>query len=113
MKPATASVVASAAPLGLLPGARFVATRLETQAHDRIVMLSDGLTEPFGLMESVETPLAGLGLFASRPIDSEGLLSRMRSLFDGSAMHQPDDATVLVVDYQGVVRNAASGVSVA
>ena len=62
-----ASVSGSGYPPGLVGDARYRATVLPVKPGDRIVVLSDGLTEPFGHADAIENPLARLALFEEGP----------------------------------------------
>jgi sigma-B regulation protein RsbU (phosphoserine phosphatase) len=82
-------------PPGLVGGQHYESVRVAARADLRLVVLSDGLTESFGDTTSLEA-LERLGLLHG-PAPSAALEQRIRSLF---LSDQPDDATLLVLDYQ-------------
>lgn len=97
-------VFGSASPLGLLPTPpQIVPTQLYSEPGELLVMLSDGLTEPFGPSDEVMGPLTRMGLLgpnAHVPRQDE-LSERIQSLTGSSPM---DDATLLVLEHQARAR---------
>ena len=69
---------------------------------DRLVLMSDGLTEPFGNAESVTPALQTLGLLAPElevdQLSSAILSDRMTALLRDSNPVEIDDATLLVAE---------------
>lgn len=91
-------IAASGAPPGLFAGSSYEATELVLEPDDRVVVLSDGLTEPFGVADDVEPCLAGLGLRVPRGVrTSDDFAREIRIMLLGRQL--PDDATLIVVDY--------------
>jgi sigma-B regulation protein RsbU (phosphoserine phosphatase) len=92
-------ISANAVPLGLLPSPpEIVPTHLLSMPGDLLVMLSDGLTEPFGPSDAVTPPLSRLGLLGerARTPPQEELAERIQSLVGDI---QTDDATLLLLDH--------------
>ena len=90
------AIAGGGVPPGLLAGETYEAHRVTATSGLRLAILSDGLTEPFGDDDDDALPsLERLGLF-DRALTSSVLEQRIRALFTGD---QPDDATLLVLDY--------------
>jgi phosphoserine phosphatase RsbU/P len=86
-------------PIGLWDADSGKATHLALERGDRLVAMTDGLTEPFGSADEVTPTLAKLGILGSsvQPIDRDAsrLLMEIRALF---GLKQPDDATILILE---------------
>ena len=98
-----AKVDACGVPPGLLSGQSYLVERFPIAAGDRIMVVSDGLTEPFGLADEIEQSLERLRLL-ERP-EGESLESldarlneRVRQVFVETDTKQPDDATLLYLE---------------
>jgi len=96
-------VDACGVPPGLLPGQSYVVERFPIAAGDRIMVVSDGLTEPFGLADEIEGSLDRLRVLEA--VEGEGiealdarLTERVRAVFAESNTIQPDDATLLYME---------------
>ncbi|MEO0324098.1 MAG: response regulator [Myxococcota bacterium] len=99
-----ATVSGSGFPPGLVGGARYRATVLPVRPGDRIVVLSDGLTEPFGHADAIENPLARLALFgddACAHLGAEAWETRLGEALCDVPAELRDDATVLVIERDG------------
>jgi sigma-B regulation protein RsbU (phosphoserine phosphatase) len=93
------SVVASGAPLGLLPDPSFEPTHIQTLRGDRIVLMSDGLTEPFGLADDLSSCIESLQLAdPTWPLAPPAVLVREIVGLFGPGSPQTDDATLLVLE---------------
>ncbi len=98
-----AKVDACGVPPGLLSGQSYLVERFPIAAGDRIMVVSDGLTEPFGLADEIEQSLERLRLL-ERPegesleaLDAR-LNERVRQVFVETDTKQPDDATLLYLE---------------
>lgn len=93
-----ATVEASGSPPGLLASGQYDATELVLKPGDRLIAISDGLTEPLGeSADDIRACMSGLGLLslsASHP--SDHLAASIAKLFDGRELE--DDASVLLVN---------------
>ncbi|WP_224249647.1 PP2C family protein-serine/threonine phosphatase [Hyalangium gracile] len=91
------TVSASAVPPGLFEDPTVIPTHLTIDPGDCVVMLSDGLTEPFGRADSVAPGLTALGLQGMRGLAPAppALVQRILECVGDS---QRDDATLLVLD---------------
>ena len=93
-----ATIEASGSPPGLLAGGGYDATELTLAPGDRLIAISDGLTEPLGeSADDIQACMSGLGLLslaAGQP--SEHLAASIAGLFGGRELE--DDASVLLVD---------------
>ncbi len=99
-----ASVSGSGYPPGLGGDARYRATVLPVKPGDRIVVLSDGLTEPFGHADAIENPLARLALFEEGPcavLGASDWEKRLGEALGDVPAKLRDDATVLVLERDG------------
>lgn len=93
-----AKIEASGTPPGLLSSSQYESVELELLPGDRLIVVSDGLTEPLGgCADDVEGCLSGLGLLtAPGGQASEQLAASIAELFGGKPLE--DDASLLVVD---------------
>lgn len=93
-----ATVEASGSPPGMLPAARYDVSELALAPGDRLIAISDGLTEPLGeSADDLRACLAGLGLLSIPVVpSSDRLAADITSLFGGRDLE--DDASVLVLD---------------
>jgi serine phosphatase RsbU (regulator of sigma subunit) len=93
-------ISASASPMGLLKTPpQILPTRLTSDPGNLVVMLSDGLTEPFGPSDEVSVPLSRLGLLGrqAHPPAQHELAGRVESLVGST---QLDDATLLLLQHR-------------
>jgi CheY-like chemotaxis protein len=96
-------VDACGVPPGLLPGQSYVVERFPISAGDRIMVVSDGLTEPFGLADEIEQCLTRLRVLSAvegetiEALDAR-LTERVRQVFVETDTKQPDDATLLYME---------------
>jgi DNA-binding response OmpR family regulator len=95
----TARVWGAGTPPGLVPSATYESVRLSADEYTRIFVMSDGLTEPFGLADRVEGAVARLGLEEpwAGPLGKD-LGARIALQFEGGQARPPDDATLLVLE---------------
>jgi phosphoserine phosphatase RsbU/P len=91
-----ATVMGGGIPPGLVAGAVYESVTFDVCEGARLVMVSDGLTEPFGAADDIDACIGRLGLAQRIPSPRE-MRDRIRVLFDMS--EQPDDATLLVADF--------------
>ena len=101
----TARFMASGLPPGLVRDSEYDAQIWEVRPGDRLVIMSDGLTEPFGNAAAVEPALQALQLL-SPDLDIERLTSavlgdRITALLRDSHPVEIDDATLLVAQRLG------------
>lgn len=105
---AISSVRASGFPIGMFADSEYQSTSFQVEPGDSLVMMSDGLTEPFGATDDVPAALARLGLTAGTEavnLTSEGLRSRLGSLKsqrDAGGGELPDDATLVLLRWRGL-----------
>jgi CheY-like chemotaxis protein len=98
-----AKVDACGVPPGLLPGQSYVVERFPISSGDRIMVVSDGLTEPFGLADEIEKSLERLRVLEAvagesiEQLDAR-LTERVRQVFVDTDTKQPDDATLLYME---------------
>ncbi|MEM1413365.1 MAG: response regulator [Myxococcota bacterium] len=99
-----ASVAGSGYPPGLVGGGSYRATVLPVEEGDRVVVLSDGLTEPFGHADAIEEPLTRLDLFRSAPLaddDRSAWEQRIEEALGDVPDKLRDDATAVVLERWG------------
>jgi sigma-B regulation protein RsbU (phosphoserine phosphatase) len=98
----TAQAAASGSPPGLIDGATYEVHSFRLSPGMRVVLASDGLTEPFGQIDQTGTFLEALGLTGDRYADEASartsLPERVRRLFADTGRTQDDDATVVVLE---------------
>jgi phosphoserine phosphatase RsbU/P len=87
-------------PPGLVRGETYAPQVCDVLAGDRLVVMSDGLTEPFGSADQVHPALQGIGLLAPElqveHLGSSTLADRITALLRESTAGELDDATLLV-----------------
>jgi sigma-B regulation protein RsbU (phosphoserine phosphatase) len=97
-----ATAAACGTPPGLIDGSEYEVQSFRFEPGMRIVLASDGLTEPFGLIDDTSTYLDALGLtgprFSGEAPARPSLATRVRRLFTDTGRPQDDDATVLVLE---------------
>jgi anti-sigma regulatory factor (Ser/Thr protein kinase) len=99
-------VVGSGLPIGMFEDASYDLSEFEVQSGDRIVLVSDGLTEPFGSADDTLAAVGRLGLWPSvrnEVPDPEQLRARISSVLKESAPELRDDATALILHLTGSV----------
>ena len=102
-------IEASGTPPGLFAISDYLAEHLGWQPGDRLVVVSDGLTEALGLADDLGPALRALDLMTPGGARStEELTARIRELL-GDRAQQDDDATVLIVDRGGPVAGDPEG----
>ncbi len=93
-----ATIEASGTPPGLLPSSQYDSVELTLAPGDRLIIVSDGLTEPLGgCADDVSGCFRGLDLLnipAGQP--SDRLAAAIADLFGGNPLE--DDASLLLVD---------------
>jgi sigma-B regulation protein RsbU (phosphoserine phosphatase) len=97
-----AQLEGSGIPPGLVENASYDRQVLTLAPGDRLVVMSDGLTEPFGSAEAVSPCLEAIGLL-DPALQIEGLTrnmlaERMHTLLRGAAPGELDDATLLLAE---------------
>ncbi len=86
------TISGSGTPPGLFAsGETYEATAFEVEPGQRLVVMSDGLTEPFEGSDLIER----LGLLDLDRVNGPTLGARLRSLF---LTDQPDDVTLVIID---------------
>jgi sigma-B regulation protein RsbU (phosphoserine phosphatase) len=97
-----AQVQGSGTPPGLVPGADYEQRVLPVAPGDRLVLMSDGLTEPFGGADRVAPCLERMGLadpaLRFESLTSALLAERIRALLQGPGKDERDDATLLLAE---------------
>lgn len=97
-----AQVEGSGTPPGLVPGAEYDPRVLTLAPGDRLVMMSDGLTEPFGAADRVGPGLERMGLcdpaLQTDTLTPKVLAERIRALLAGGREGERDDATLLLAE---------------
>ena len=92
----------SGTPPGLVEAAEYEATAVAIQPGDRLIVMSDGLTEPFGAADQVGACIDRLGL--AQPglrigaLDSGTIIEQVRKLLEQSGQAGLDDATLLIAE---------------
>lgn len=93
-----ATIEASGSPPGLLPMAVYDPTDIDFRVGDRLIAISDGLTEPLGgIADDLQACLHGLGLLTlGIGQSSDSLAISIAKLFGGKPLE--DDASLLLID---------------
>lgn len=90
-------------PPGLLQDPEYQSETFTVEPGDRMVVMSDGLTEPFGAADRVSTSLDALGLSGGTlPLEGltpEALASSITVLLSGVPDDMRDDATIVIAEY--------------
>jgi phosphoserine phosphatase RsbU/P len=90
----------SGTPPGLIRGEVYESQSQDVLPGDRLVLMSDGLTEPFGGADSVNPAIEALGLrdpaLQIERLGSSVLSERMIDLLRTTGVGESDDATLLV-----------------
>ncbi len=90
----------SGTPPGLMRDEVYQAQSCDVLPGDRLVLMSDGLTEPFGSADSVDPALDAMGLrdpaLQVERLGSSILSERIVELLHRAGAGEPDDATLLV-----------------
>lgn len=96
-----AQVEGTGVPPGLLPDQVYAEVRLDVEVGDVLLLVSDGLTEPFGHADDVRTCASSLGLLSDDVGDywTPGVLNSV--VQDRLGCNQPDDATVVLLERFG------------
>jgi len=92
----TALIGPNGAPPGLFEDSTYDSVCVERRPGMRLVVISDGVTEPFGLSDCTEATVERLGLLGASPTSAE-LEARVRGLLSGASSAHADDATLLVL----------------
>jgi len=101
-----AEVWGSGTPIGMFEDSTYELTEFEVAAGDRIVMLSDGLTEPFGATDDARSAISRLMLWPSvrdEVPEPDVLRTRITTLTRDSAPELRDDATAVILHLTGSV----------
>jgi sigma-B regulation protein RsbU (phosphoserine phosphatase) len=92
----------SGLPPGLVGRAEYEPCELLLQPGDRLVLMSNGLTDPFGRFDEVRHCLKELGLLAKTFFmdvpTSDRLVERMRQMLQGAGALDRDDATLITAE---------------
>ncbi len=97
-------VAASGVPVGMFAESPYQLSEMQTEPGDRIVLMSDGLTEPFGAADDVRSALHRLDLLLGpepMQLDPSELRRAVRRVTEDHREPDLDDATVLVLDSVG------------
>ena len=101
-----AQVWGSGLPIGMFEDSKYEVTRLDLEGGDRIILLSDGLTEPFGATDDAAAAIERLALWPTVDDEvptGEALRSRIRTVTKLSAPELRDDATAVILVLSGTV----------
>ncbi len=96
----TNQIWGSGMPIGMFEESDYEATQVQIQGGDRIVLLSDGLTEPFGATDDAVAAVERLAIWPSVKEDvpaPDVLRGRIRTVTKDSAPELLDDATALIL----------------
>lgn len=102
-------VAASGIPVGMFAEGPYQITEFQTLPGDRIVLMSDGLTEPFGATDDVDSALERMRLYPdhdARLPDTDDLRQAMLSATRELPNEQLDDATVMLLDLVGTMNQS-------
>jgi sigma-B regulation protein RsbU (phosphoserine phosphatase) len=95
-------VEGSGTPPGLIAGADYEQETLTLRPGDRLVVMSDGLTEPFGEADRTDPCLEKIGLcqpdLRIEELTPAVLAERIRSLLRSTRQSENDDATLLLAE---------------
>jgi CheY-like chemotaxis protein len=90
-------VEASGTPPGMFDDGDYAVAHIAWHPGDRLVVVSDGLTESLGLANDLRPCLHALALLTpGRGYSTEDLMARIRTLLAGR--HHHDDATLVIID---------------
>jgi phosphoserine phosphatase RsbU/P len=96
---------ASGTPPGLVEQADYEAAVVVVRAGDRLVVMSDGLTEPFGAADDVSSCLGRMRLTAPglvlSSLTSGAMGEQIRTILASAAAAERDDATLVVAQFHG------------
>lgn len=101
-----AQVWGSGFPVGMFEDSVYEVTSLTLVGGDRVVLLSDGLTEPFGISDDAASAIERLALWPTVEDEvptGEALRSRIRAITRESAPELRDDATAVILALSGTV----------
>ena len=86
-------------PPGILDCGTYDSHTLDVARVRRIVIGTDGVTEPFGAADRIDEFIRDLSLEATgEPLSAEDLERRLADRFERHRIRPPDDATVLLLD---------------
>lgn len=92
-------VAGNGMPPGLFPNQLYEERRISVELGDRLVLMSDGLTEPFGDADDTEGQARAMQLMGERWsrffLEGEGAVREVEARFDDE---RPDDATILLLE---------------
>jgi serine phosphatase RsbU (regulator of sigma subunit) len=95
-------IMASGTPPGLIAQADYSVSEFSTQPGDRLVMVTDGLTEHFGHADALAPCIEGLRLFDverhPNKLTPQSLSVEIRSLIESEGRVASDDATLFVME---------------
>lgn len=95
------SVVGSGFPIGMFHDSTYEATSFDVNTGDLIILVSDGLTEPFGATDDVESALLRMNIQEDCPPSTLGpdeLQGRLRQATKTPLPEMQDDATVVLLE---------------
>lgn len=95
------SVVGSGFPIGLFHDSSYTATSFTVNTGDLIILVSDGLTEPFGATDDVQSALLRMNLQEDCPPSTLGpdeLQGRLKQATQTPQPEMQDDATVVLLE---------------
>lgn len=96
----------SGLPIGMFEDSQYEVTQLSLEPGDRIVLLSDGLTEPFGVTDDAASAIDRLALWPTADADlpsGNALRSKIRTVTRQSAPELRDDATAVILALSAAV----------
>ena len=102
-----AQVEGTGVPPGLLPDQTYTEVHLDVEIGDRLMLVSDGLTEPFGHADDVRGCAVSLGLMEDGDYWEAGTLESV--VRDRLGREQPDDATVVLLERFGQLSQKPEG----
>jgi phosphoserine phosphatase RsbU/P len=95
------AVVGSGFPIGMFPESSYDIVTFEVERGDLLIMVSDGLTEPFGATDDVSSALRRMQLGDASPpsrLDAQDLDGRVRQATQSTQPEMQDDATVVLLE---------------